>query len=122
MKIMQHRWAYWQQKLTCVAEGGSSRLVEKDLQTLTVQKLKTMLKEKGLPLKGIKVHLHWMGPSGQIWFYLEAISVAVVPNLECNDALKSLQSTPLKGVEYFRNLTFIIATSSSKIYELLNVL
>lgn len=36
-------------------EGGSSRLVEKDLQTLTVQKLKAMLKEKGLPLKGIKV-------------------------------------------------------------------
>jgi hypothetical protein len=38
-------------------EGGSSRLVEKDLQTLTVQKLKTMLKEKGLPLKGIKDEL-----------------------------------------------------------------
>lgn len=36
-------------------ESGSSRLAEKDLQTLTVQKLKAMLKEKGLPLKGIKV-------------------------------------------------------------------
>jgi len=39
------------------AEGGSSRLVEKDLQILTVQKLKAMLKEKGLPLKGIKDEL-----------------------------------------------------------------
>ncbi|KAG0583750.1 hypothetical protein M758_3G159700 [Ceratodon purpureus] len=38
-------------------EGGSSRLMEKDLQTLTVQKLKAMLKEKGLPLKGIKDEL-----------------------------------------------------------------
>lgn len=37
------------------AEGGSSRLLEKDLQVLTVTKLKAMLKEKGLPLKGIKV-------------------------------------------------------------------
>lgn len=122
MKIMQHSWAYWQWKLTCIAEGGSSRLVEKDLQTLTVTKLKTMLKEKGLPLKGIKVHLHLMGPAGQIWFYLEAISVPVVPNLECNDALKSLQSTPLEGFEYFQNLVFFIAPTSSKIYGLLNIL
>lgn len=82
MNIMQHRWTYWQWKLTCVAEGGSTRLVEKDLQTLTVQKLKTMLKEKGLPLKGIKVHLHGMGPAGQIWFYIELISVAVEPTME----------------------------------------
>jgi len=111
---MQRRWAYWQRKLTCVAEGGSSRLVEKDLQTLTVQKLKTMLKEKGLPLKGIKVHLHLMGPAGQIRFYIEVISVAVVPNLEYNDALKSLQSTPKSSL--------FIAPSSSKIYGPLNVL
>lgn len=41
--------------LSVGTEGGSSRLMEKDLQTLTVQKLKAMLKEKGLPLKGIKV-------------------------------------------------------------------
>ena len=74
-----------------------------------------MLKEKGLPLKGIKVHLHLMDPAGQIWFYLEAISVTAVPNLECNDALKSLQSTSLKGFEYFQNLAFFIVPSSSKI-------
>ena len=41
--------------LSVGTDGGSSRLMEKDLQTLTVQKLKAMLKEKGLPLKGIKV-------------------------------------------------------------------
>jgi hypothetical protein len=44
--------------LSVDTEGGSSRFVEKDLQTLTVQKLKAMLKEKGLPLKGIKVMSH----------------------------------------------------------------
>ncbi|XP_024381726.1 protein LOWER TEMPERATURE 1 [Physcomitrium patens] len=38
-------------------EGGTSRYAEKDLQTLTVQKLKSMLKEKGLPLKGLKDEL-----------------------------------------------------------------
>jgi hypothetical protein len=39
------------------AEGGSSRLQEKDLQVLTVQKLKAMLKERSLPQKGNKDEL-----------------------------------------------------------------
>ncbi|CAF2037144.1 unnamed protein product [Brassica rapa] len=35
-------------------EGSSSRSGEKDLQSLTVEKLRALLKEKGLPTKGRK--------------------------------------------------------------------
>lgn len=38
-------------------EGGSSRLSEKDLQSFTVDKLRSLLKEKGLPIKGKKDEL-----------------------------------------------------------------
>ncbi|XP_057857092.1 uncharacterized protein LOC131066365 isoform X2 [Cryptomeria japonica] len=39
------------------SEGGSSRLSEKDLQSFTVEKLRSLLKEKGLPIKGKKDEL-----------------------------------------------------------------
>jgi len=35
-------------------EGSSSRTGERDFQSLTVEKLRAMLKEKGLPTKGRK--------------------------------------------------------------------
>lgn len=35
-------------------EGSSSRTGERDLQSLTVEKLRALLKEKGLPTKGRK--------------------------------------------------------------------
>uniref|UniRef100_A0A0D6R590 SAP domain-containing protein n=1 Tax=Araucaria cunninghamii TaxID=56994 RepID=A0A0D6R590_ARACU len=38
-------------------EGSSSRLSEKDLQSFTVEKLRSLLKEKGLPTKGKKDEL-----------------------------------------------------------------
>ena len=37
------------------AEGGSSSLSEKDIQGCTVEKLRTMLKERNLPRTGKKV-------------------------------------------------------------------
>lgn len=35
-------------------EGSSSRTGERDFQSLTVEKLRALLKEKGLPTKGRK--------------------------------------------------------------------
>ncbi|AED97754.1 SAP domain-containing protein [Arabidopsis thaliana] len=42
---------------TSPPEGSSSRTGERDFQSLTVEKLRAMLKEKGLPTKGRKDEL-----------------------------------------------------------------
>lgn len=55
LKSSQVTWLFFLNKVYFLCtEGSSSRSGENDLQSLTVEKLRALLKEKGLPTKGRK--------------------------------------------------------------------